>query len=144
MKSMSLKSIVFTTSILLTTLPAFAQGDFYIRSQNASGKFSGFHEILTKPKKGYYKAKYCDQVFWVSANTVSWTEREAAAGRNLVVEKSAGLTRTQICTDYGSFAKLEDLGIKKRKVEQIRRKNEPVDMQSSRLRTIREAFKQYK
>jgi hypothetical protein len=123
---------------------AHAQSDFYIRSQYSNGTFTGFHEILTKPKEGYYQAQYCDRTFWVSSNTVIWTEEEAAAGRNLVVEENVGSSRTPVCTDYTSFATLESLGLKKKEIEQIRRQAEPLDMQSSRIRIIRDAFKQFK
>lgn len=123
---------------------ALAQGDFYIRSQYSNGTFTGFHEILTKPKEGYHQARYCDRTFWVSSTTVVWTEEEAAAGRKLIVEENLGSNRRTVCADYGSFATLDDLGLKKREVEQIRNRNEPLDMKSSRIRVIRDAFKQFK
>jgi len=123
---------------------ASAQSDFYIRSQYSDGGFTGFHEILTEPKEGYHSARYCDRTFWVSSSTVIWTEEEAAAGRKLVLEENIGPDRRIVCADYAAFATLEDLGLKKREVEQIRRKSEPLDMKSSRIRTIRDAFKQFK
>lgn len=123
---------------------AFAQSDFYIRSQYSNGTFTGFHEILTKPKEGYHEARYCDRTFWVSSTTVIWTEEEAAAGRKLIVEENIGSNRRTVCADYADFATLEDLGLKKREVEQIRNRNEPLDMKSSRIRVIRDAFKQFK
>lgn len=123
---------------------ALAQGDFYIRSQYSNGTFTGFHEILTKPKEGYHQARYCDRTFWVSSTTVVWTEEEAAAGRKLILEENFGGNRKTVCADYGSFATLDDLGLKKQEVEQIRNRNEPLDMKSSRIRVIRDAFKQFK
>lgn len=136
------------TGLLAGTLwfsgSASAQGDFYIRSQYSNGTFTGFHEILTKPKEGYHQARYCDRTFWVSSTTVIWTEEEAAAGRKLIVEENIGSDRRTVCADYAAFATLDDLGLKKREVEQIRGRNEPVDMKSSRIRIIRDAFKQFK
>jgi hypothetical protein len=123
---------------------ALAQSDFYIRSQYTDGSFTGSHEILTKPKEGYHSARYCDRTFWVSSNTVIWTEEEAAAGRKLILEENIGPDRRIVCADYAAFATLEDLGLKRREVEQIRRKADPLDMKSSRIRTISEAFKQFK
>jgi hypothetical protein len=142
------RSMAFLTALgagcLVQAGIAAAQGDFYIRSQFSNGTFTGFHEILTQPEEGYYEARYCDRTFWVSSGTVIWTEQEAAAGRNLIVEENIGATRTAVCTDYTAFATLEDLGLQKKEIEQIRRKSEPLDMQSSRIRTIRDAFKQFK
>jgi len=126
------------------TASALAQGDYYIRSQYSNGTFTGFHEILTKPKEGYHQAQYCDRTFWVSSTTVVWTEEEAAAGRRLIVEENYGGNRKTVCADYGAFATLDDLGLKKREVEQIRNRNEPLDMKSSRIRVIRDAFKSFK
>lgn len=144
MKRFMAFSAVFGTICILQAGSATAQGDFYIRSQYSNGTFTGFHEILTQPKEGYYEARYCDRTFWVSSGTVVWTEEEAAAGRSLIVEENIGTTRTPLCTDYADFATLEDLGLKKQEIEQIRRKAEPLDMQSSRIRIIRDAFKQFK
>lgn len=123
---------------------AIAQGDFYIRSQYSNGTFTGFHEILTRPKDGYHEARYCDRTFWVSSGTVIWTEEEAAAGRRLILEENVGSDRRIVCSDYADFATLDDLGLKKAEVERIRGKNEPRDMQSGRIRIIRDAFKQFK
>ena len=135
---------VLTAGGLVPAGNAVAQGDYYIRSQFSNGTFTGFHEILTKPKEGYHQARYCDRTFWVSSTTVVWTEEEAAAGRRLIVEENYGGNRRTVCADYGAFATLEDLGLKKREVEQIRNRNEPLDMKSSRIRVIRDAFKQFK
>ncbi|GAB4514977.1 MAG: hypothetical protein Tsb0019_13330 [Roseibium sp.] len=123
---------------------AFAQSDFYIRSQYSDGSFTGFHEILTQPKEGYHSARYCDRTFWVSSNTVIWTEDEAAAGRKLILEENIDSDRKVVCADYAAFATLDDLGLKRKEIEQIRRRHEPADMKSSRIRTISEAFKQFK
>lgn len=123
---------------------ALAQSDFYIRSQYSNGTFTGFHEILTEPKEGYHEARYCDRTFWVSSTTVVWTEEEAEAGRKLIVEENIGSNRRTVCADYSDFATLDDLGLKKKEVEQIRNRNEPLDMKSSRIRVIRDAFKQFK
>ncbi|MEP4767873.1 MAG: hypothetical protein ABJY83_08195 [Roseibium sp.] len=123
---------------------AYGQGDFYIRAQYANGTFSGFHEILTRPKDGYHKAHYCDRPFWVTSNTVIWTEEQVAAGQTLILEENMGSSRKTVCADSTSFATLEDIGLKKKEVERIRRKNAPLDMKSSRIRTISEAFKQFK
>ncbi|MHA7772868.1 hypothetical protein [Roseibium sp. M-1] len=134
----------FGTTCIMQAGIATAQSDFYIRSQYSNGTFTGYHEILTEPKEGYYEARYCDRIFWVSSGTVIWTEEEAAAGRSLIVEENIGDNRNPLCTDYTSFATLEDLGLKKKEIDQIRRRAEPLDMQSSRIRTIRDAFKQFK
>lgn len=122
----------------------YAQNDFYIRSEFSNGEFTGFHEILTEPKEGYHQARYCDRVFWVSAGTVIWTEEENAAGRTLVLEENDGKSRTIVCKDNDAFATLDELGLSKKEIAKIRAENEPLDMKSSRLRTIRDAFKQYK
>lgn len=122
----------------------FAQSDFYIRSQYSNGEFTGFHEILTEPKEGYHQASYCNRVFFVSSGTVIWTEEQNEAGRTLILEESDGKERTIVCKDNDAFATLEDLGLSKKEVAKIRAENEPLDMKSSRLRTIRDAFKQYK
>lgn len=122
----------------------YAQNDFYIRSEHSNGEFTGFHEILTEPKDGYHQASYCDRVFWVSAGTVIWTEEENAAGRTLVLEENDGKSRTIVCKDNDAFVTLDELGLSEKEVAKIRAENEPLDMKSSRLRTIRDAFKQYK
>lgn len=135
---------VMSLTFVCCTTAAFAQSDFYIRSQYSNGEFTGFHEILTKPKEGYHQASYCNRVFWVSSGTVIWTEEQNEAGRTLILEESDGKTRTIVCKDNDAFATLEDLGLSKKEVAKIRARNEPLDMKSSRLRTIRDAFKQYK
>lgn len=122
---------------------AFAQSDFYIRSQFSDGKFTGFHEILTKPKSGYYQARYCERTFWVSSGTVIWTEEQNAAGRTLILEENDGSSRRIVCADNNAFATLDDLGLSAREVARIRAQHEPLDMKSSRIRTIRDAFKQF-
>lgn len=122
----------------------YAQNDFYIRSEHSNGEFTGFHEILTEPKDGYHQASYCDRVFWVAAGTVIWTEEENAAGRTLVLEENDGKSRTIVCKDNDAFVTLDELGLSEKEVAKIRAENEPLDMKSSRLRTIRDAFKQYK
>ena len=142
-RSFTSLTIASLTVVCCTTVAA-AQSDFYIRSQYTNGEFTGFHEILTKPKEGYHQASYCNRVFWVSSGTVIWTEEQNAAGRTLVLEESDGKSRTIVCKDNDAFATLEDLGLSKKEVAKIRAENEPLDMKSSRLRTIRDAFKQYK
>lgn len=135
---------IASLTVVCGTTVATAQSDFYIRSQYTNGEFTGFHEILTKPKEGYHQASYCNRVFWVSTGTVMWTEEQNAAGRTLVLEESDGKSRTIVCKDNDAFATLEDLGLSNKEVAKIRAENEPLDMKSSRLRTIRDAFKQYK
>ncbi|MCV0427479.1 MAG: hypothetical protein K5905_18630 [Roseibium sp.] len=123
---------------------AFGQGDYYIRSQHSNGSFTGSHEILTSPKKGFYQARYCDRAFWVSSNTVIWTEEQTAEGRRLILEENLGAGRQVVCADNTAFATLDDLGLAPGEIERIRRDYGATDMKSSRLRTIRDAFKQFK
>ncbi|MES0808966.1 hypothetical protein ABLO27_05755 [Roseibium sp. SCPC15] len=130
--------------VLALTSSSLAQGDFYIRSQYSNGTFTGFHEILTSPEDGYYEARYCDRTFFVSSNTVIWTEEQNAAGRTLILEENKGSSRRVVCADNNAFATLDDLGLKPKEVEKIRQRNEPLDMKSSRIQTIRDAFKQFK
>ncbi|MES0881984.1 hypothetical protein [Roseibium sp. SCP14] len=139
-------SCLAASAIGVFALPgaSFAQGDFYIRSQYSNGSFTGFHEILTSPKEGYYEARYCDRTFFVSSTTVVWTEEQNAAGRTLILEENKGASRKVVCADNTAFATLDDLGLQPKEVEKIRRRNEPLDMKSSRIRTIRDAFKQFK
>ncbi|MEP3047826.1 MAG: hypothetical protein ABJL55_18795 [Roseibium sp.] len=144
MKRVHKVSVFTALSTLVLAGSAYGQGDFYIRAQHSNGTFSGFHEILTQPKDGYYEAQYCDRTFWVSSNTVIWTEEQVTAGQTLILEENLGTTRKVVCSDSTAFASLEDLGLKKREVERIRSKNAPLDMKSSRIRTISEAFKQFK
>ncbi|MEL7528494.1 MAG: hypothetical protein AAFN16_22185 [Pseudomonadota bacterium] len=142
-RSFACLTLLSLTGICCATA-AFAQSDFYIRSQYSNGEFTGFHEILTEPKEGYHQASYCNRVFFVSSGTVLWTEEQNEAGRTLILEESDGKERMIVCKDNDAFATLEDLGLSKKEVAKIRAENEPLDMKSSRLRTIRDAFKQYK
>lgn len=128
----------------LTSGAAFSQGDYYIRAQHADGAFSGSHEILTIRKAGYHEARYCDRNFWVSSGTVAWTEEQSAAGQTLILEMNHGDEREVICADADKFATLDDLGLKKREVERMRRKSRPADTKANRLRNISDAFKQFK
>ncbi|PVB62749.1 hypothetical protein [Labrenzia sp. 011] len=127
---------------------ALGQSDFYIRSHYSNGSFTGSHEILREPKEGYYEARYCDLTFWVSSNTVAWTEEKAAAGQRLVVEEDSAAAsrngRKIVCDDYDSFATLDDLGLKPAEVEKIRGTDGTTELKSSRIRIIRDAFKQFK
>lgn len=142
-RGLTLLPVTFVASWFLVEI-AHAQSDFYIRSLYANGGFNGSHEILMEPKEGYYAARYCDRTFWVSSSTVVWTEQQAAAGRLLVLEENVGPDRRIVCQDYAAFATLEDLGLKRKEIEKIRNNNEPLDMKSGRIRTIRDAFKQFK
>lgn len=134
---------------LLLTVGAHAQlsapaGDYYIRSLDPSGRFNGIQEILTRPETGYHEAVYCDTSFWVRRSTVVWTEREAEAGRHLVIINEINKKPEVYCADPEHHVRLEDLGLKKQEVLKARKNGEPVDMKSSRLRTISEAFKNFK
>jgi len=125
---------------------AHGQSDFYIRSQYSDGSFTGSHEILAEPKKGYLEAQYCNITFWVSSGTVAWTEAEVKAGRSLVLEEDggAGAVRRIICADYSAFAKLDDLDLKPWEIRQIRGRGDSSQVKSSRIHTIRDAFKNFK
>ncbi|CTQ64260.1 hypothetical protein [Roseibium alexandrii] len=136
---------------ILTFLPAitlagssFAQSDYYIRSQYPDGTFTGSHEILIRPKEGYYQAQYCDRMFWVSTTTVVWTEEEVAAGRTLILEENFGEERNVLCSDNTAFASLYDLGLDKREIEALREPEGSFQTRASRIHTIRDAFKQFK
>ena len=142
------RSLVCLAAMVFASLgltgAAFGQGDFYIRSQHSNGSFTGSHEILTSPKTGFHEARYCDRPFWVSSSTVFWTEQQIAEGRKLILEENLGTNRQVVCADSTAFATLDDLGLKPKEVERIRRDYGSTDMKSSRLRTIRDAFKQFK
>ncbi|WP_346896826.1 hypothetical protein [uncultured Roseibium sp.] len=134
---------------LLMSVCAHAQvsapaGDYYIRSLDPSGRFNGIQEILTRPETGYHKAVYCETSFWVTRSTVVWTEREAEAGRHLVIINEVNKRPEVYCADPEHYVRLEDLGLEKHEILKARDNAEPVDMQSSRLRTISEAFKNFK
>lgn len=136
---------VFTfASCLFMAGPALSQSDYYIRSQYSSGGFTGSHEILTFPEKGYHEARYCERTFWVTSDTVLWTEKQVEIGRKLVLEENWGDNRKVICDDNGSFAKLEDLGLARQEVDDMREKQLVGAPRPSRIRIIRDAFKQFK
>jgi hypothetical protein len=135
---------VFSLYSLCLTGTALGQSDFYIRSHFSNGKFIGSHEILTEPKKGYFEARYCERTFWVSSSTVIWTEEQNAAGMFLVLQENFGSSTSVVCSDNQDFATLDDLGLKDRKVEQMRSRREQSGVGSNRLHTIREAFKDFK
>ncbi|GAA0781074.1 hypothetical protein E1180_20510 [Roseibium denhamense] len=138
-RSLAVHSLIVVWGLSLSGT-AFAQGDFYIRSQHSNGTFTGFHEILPVPKQGYHKAEYCGRTFWVSSTTVMWTEEEVEAGRTLILEENLGTTRRTVCADSTSFATLDDLGLKAREVESLRGDTGFTDTKT-RLRNISEAFK---
>jgi len=142
-RSIAAMAVTFGSSVLMAG-NALGQSDYYIRSHFTNGSFTGFHEILTAPKKGYYEARYCDRTFWVTSNTVLWTEKQTAAGNDLFLEESDGANRRVICSDETAFATLNDLGLKRAEIQSIRGKDTPQAARPSRIRTIRDAFKQYK
>ncbi|MBN9670659.1 hypothetical protein [Roseibium aggregatum] len=142
-RSIAVMVITFGSSVLLSG-HALGQSDYYIRSHYTNGSFTGFHEILTAPKKGYHAALYCDRTFWVTSNTVLWTEQQTAAGNDLFLEENDGDNRRVICSDKDAFATLDDLGLKRLELKAIREKDSPQAAKPSRIRTIRDAFKQYK
>ena len=134
---------------LMMTVGAEAQlsapeGDYYIRSLDPGGRFNGIQAILTQPEEGYHKAVYCDTSFWVRRSTVAWTEREAEAGRHLVIINETHKKPAVYCADPEHYVRLEDLGLKKHEILKERGNGGAIDMQSSRLRTISEAFKNFK
>ncbi|CTQ53491.1 hypothetical protein LP7551_02014 [Roseibium album] len=134
----------FSLCSLCLTGTALSQSDFYIRSHFSNGKFVGSHEILTEPKKGYFEARYCERTFWVSSGTVVWTEEQNAAGMFLVLQENLGSSTSVVCSDNHEFATLDDLGLKERKVRQMRNVRAYSGVGSGRLQTIREAFKDFK
>lgn len=142
-RSISLAAITITSSLCMSG-PALSQADYYIRSQFSSGGFTGSHEILTSPEKGYHQARYCERTFWVTSDTVLWTEKQTEIGRKLILEENSGDNRIVICDDNGSFAKLEDLGLKRQQVDQMRERQLDGTTRPSRIRIIRDAFKQFK
>lgn len=142
-RSVCVAALVLLPAVVLAG-SSYAQSDFYIRSQHINGGFTGSHEILTNPRKGYYEAQYCDRTFWVTSTTVAWTEEEVSAGRTLVLEENFGASRTIVCSDNKAFASLDDLGLKKREIEHLRETKGNFQTRASRLHNIRDAFKQFK
>lgn len=126
------------------TKPVQDDGDYHIRSADSSGRFNSSHEILPKQEEGYLKAVYCDQVFWVRINTVLWTEQEARAGRRMIIENNALKGRKPICKDPEKYVTLDSLKLNEREVERMRSESSPKSVRPNRLRTIREAFKDFK
>lgn len=124
--------------------PAHADGDYHIRSADPSGRFKSSHEILPNQEEGYLKAVYCDQVFWVRINTVLWTEQEARAGRRMVIENNALKGRKPVCANPEKYVTLDSLELNEREVERMRGEASPKTVRPNRLRTIREAFKDFK
>lgn len=124
--------------------PASEDGDYHIRSADPSGRFNSSHEILPKQEEGYLKAVYCDQIFWVRINTVLWTEQEARAGRRMVIENNALKGRKPVCEDPEKYVTLDSLKLNEREVERMRSEASPKTVRPNRLRTIREAFKDFK
>lgn len=135
---------VFAICSLCLTGAALGQSDFYIRSHFSNGKFVGSHEILTEPKKGYYEARYCNRTFWVSSTTLVWTEKQNEAGMFLVLQENIGSSTSVVCSDNEEFATLDDIGLKERKVRQMRSLKDQSGLRSTRLHTIRDAFKDFK
>ena len=123
---------------------AYAKSDFYIRSQFSSGGFIGSHEILTSPKTGYHKARYCNRTFWVSSTTVLWTEEQSESGRTLLLEENVGDNREVICDNANEFATLDDIGLEPDEIDRLRDHGPPGSTRPSRLRIIRDAFKSFK
>lgn len=138
-----------TILFFLMTVSAQAQrttpdGDYYIRALDPSGQFTGIHEILTQPEDGYYKAVYCDTPFWVRLNTVKWTEQESQAGRRLVIVNDKNSGREVICLNPERYVSLDNLDRENRNKQKFAKDAEAIDTKSSRLRTISEAFKEFK
>ncbi|WP_213215079.1 hypothetical protein [Roseibium polysiphoniae] len=119
-------------------------GDYYIRSQQPSGTFFGYHQVMTEPKTGYVRAVYCNTIFWVRKSTVLWTENEAKAGRHLFIEMNLNGDRKLICADPDEQVRLEDLGMKEAEVRRFRNSNGQLDQKKSRMNVLSEAFKQRK
>ncbi len=142
-RALAIATLTFLPAVVMAG-SSHAQSDFYIRSQYSNGTFTGSHEILSSPRKGYYQAQYCDRTFWVTSTTVAWTEEQVEAGRSLILEEDFGSTRTILCSDNKAFASLNDLGLSKREVEVLREPRGEMQTRASRLHTIRDAFKQYK
>ena len=116
--------------------------DFYIRSTNRSGQFHGYHQILAEPQKGFIKATYCDRPFWVNKDTVLWTQKEAEAGRKLVVEANDLHERRVLCENPETQVTLEDLGLNDLELARMRQAKDGVG--GNRLKIIGEAFKGFK
>lgn len=121
-----------------------ATASFFIRSHKADGTFHGYHEILREKRPGFVEVRYCDQTFYVRPTTVLWTEREAEAGRQMAVELNRADDREILCTTPEAQVQLEDLGMKKARIRELRGNNEPLNMRSSRMHVIRDAFKGFK
>ncbi|MFD1694212.1 hypothetical protein [Roseibium aestuarii] len=118
--------------------------DFYIRSENSNGSFNGYQQISQTKRPGFVKVSYCGETYWVRPATVLWTETEAEAGRTLTVERNEASDRAIVCQSPQLQVKLEDLGLSKGELAEIRRNNSGVNMKASRMRVIRDAFQGFK
>ncbi|MBO0347320.1 hypothetical protein J0X15_18975 [Roseibium sp. CAU 1637] len=139
---------ILLAGLLHAVLPVAAFGqaprDFYIRSELSNGTFNGYHQISKRSKPGFVKVTYCDQAFWVRPSTVLWTETEASAGRNLIVERNRQDDREVLCQSPQLQVTIEDLDIKKAELDEMRSRNSPVNLRPNRMRVISEAFKGFK
>ncbi|MTI45753.1 hypothetical protein JM93_00618 [Roseibium hamelinense] len=135
-------SCCFVTEVNAQVVAA-PRGDYYMRSEHTNGAFNGIHQLLTQPRPGYIRAVYCDRAFYVSTTTVLWSEQEAEAGRRLVIESNYGRGRELFCEPEAAMLKAENLGISPAEVEEIREEEDPPTDMRNRLRTIRDAFKDY-
>ncbi len=118
--------------------------DLYMRSEHSHGEFQGAQQILTEPRDGFYKVSYCGRNYWVRGVTVLWTEREAKAGRRIVIEDDSGDGRVIICDHADQYVKIEDLELADWERDLINKGEDPITTKPSRLRIIRDAFQSFK
>ncbi|MEJ8476787.1 hypothetical protein [Roseibium algae] len=137
-------AVCFSAAEIVYAQTGDISDDFYIRSQLDTGKFNGYHQILTEPKEGYVQAIYCDKTFWVRKLTVLWTEDEAKAGRKLVVEENKKDNRKVFCEDPNRQVTLESIGMSDKEITQLREARSGQDVRPSRMNVISDAFKGFK
>lgn len=118
--------------------------DLYIRSEHRDGEFHGAQQILAEPQEGFFEVSYCGRSFWVRGTTVMWTEKEAKAGRRLLIENDAGEGRVVVCDRAEEYVKLEDLNLRQWQKDLMETGQDPMTSKPSRLRVISEAFQSFK
>lgn len=132
---------------LVASIPTQVHADdseYYIRSEKRDGDFNGYQQLKSRKAPGFVRVTYCDRTFWVRPATVLWTETEAEAGRKLTVEESWFNSTEVLCYAPEQQVGVKDLGLNPAELKQLRANNSPLNMKSSRIHVIRDAFKRFK
>lgn len=113
---MTFRYALFGALTFLLTLPAQAggipqPGDFYFMSRDRFGSFVGSHKLYQEYSNGMKLVRYCNRDYYVSSQSIAWTQAETDRGNTVQIEYNFGKGWRPICLKPQDQVTLSDIGI---------------------------------